>query len=531
MEGIITADSRAPGGWRGFYLQQADHETDRNPATSEALFVYTRHKAGKPGDRVRITARVKEHYDLTELVDVARLTVCGSPGLPAPIPVTLPWRQPPESLENMRIRVDTPLTVIDTYELARYGALTLANSDPVIATEVQTPRPGQNKPSSVQHRLVLDDGSSREHPRPIPWPPGGLTESNTVRAGDQITGIAGTLDFRHGAWRLQPETTPAFLPANPRKPPPQRPDAQHIRVLTLNLGNYFNGDGRGGDFPTPRGAESPEDFREQHRRLVTALTAPDPDILALAEVENDGYGSNSAVAELARALGKPWRVVATPGQDGTDQIRTVLLYRADRVRAPGSPGRLASGPFQHRGRPPLGQVFQRLGGDAAVAVVVVHFKSKGCRNARGEDRNRGDGQGCYASRRQREAKAVLDWLEHWPAETKIAGTLVTGDLNAYAREAPLQLLEQTGFTSMVHHFHPCSATHCPHYTYRYRGAKGSLDYALASKNLKPRILGAQTWLINADEPPALSYQSTLNPASPIPWRTSDHNPVIVDIRL
>ncbi|MBC7185167.1 MAG: endonuclease, partial [Marinobacter sp.] len=34
VEGILTLDSRSTGGFGGFYLQQADHQTDNNPATS-----------------------------------------------------------------------------------------------------------------------------------------------------------------------------------------------------------------------------------------------------------------------------------------------------------------------------------------------------------------------------------------------------------------------------------------------------------------------------------------------------------------
>ncbi|MDX5329547.1 MAG: endonuclease, partial [Marinobacter sp.] len=53
VEGILTQDSRHKGGFGGFYLQQADSETDQDPATSEALFIYTRQAAGKPGQRLR----------------------------------------------------------------------------------------------------------------------------------------------------------------------------------------------------------------------------------------------------------------------------------------------------------------------------------------------------------------------------------------------------------------------------------------------------------------------------------------------
>ncbi|MEP5462047.1 MAG: endonuclease, partial [Marinobacter alexandrii] len=101
----------------------------------------------------------------------------------------------------------------------------------------------------------------------------------------------------------------------------------------------------------------------------------------------------------------------------------------------------------------------------------------------------------------------------------------------YAREAPLEVFRSAGFTSMVHQLQPCDARTCPQYTYRYKGARGSLDYALASGSLQPRILTAATWLLNADEPRALAYDGPLDVTSALPWRSSDHNPVITDIRL
>ncbi|WP_254774403.1 hypothetical protein [Marinobacter sp. AC-23] len=84
---------------------------------------------------------------------------------------------------------------------------------------------------------------------------------------------------------------------------------------------------------------------------------------------------------------------------------------------------------------------------------------------------------------------------------------------------------------MVHHFHPCTAQQCDQYTYRYKGEKGSLDYALASASLKGRVLDAQTWAINADEPLVLGYKDNLPGTTALPWRSSDHNPVIIDIQL
>ncbi len=533
VEGILTLDARPDGGFSGFYLQQADGETDNNPATSEALFVYTRKQTGTVGDRLRVTGTVKEFHGLTELANIRTVVACGSASLPQARALASLRPDMFESLENMRVATTLPLTVIDTWNLARYGELTLATGDQVVPTEYIEPGPrAAGIAARNQHqRILLDDGRGVRQPDPIPWPPGGLTRSNTVRSGDTVRDITGILDYRFGAWRLQPEKPPVFEPVNTRPAPPERPEDPHIRIMTLNLENFFNGDGEGGGFPTARGAATGRAFGLQQRRLVNALQQPDPDILAITELENDGYGRHSAIAQLARALGSEWAFVATPGADGHDEIRTGLLYRSDRVTAEGQPGRLDTGVFSRQGRPPLAQTFRPKGQRLALRVVVPHLKSKSCRGASGENRDRNDGQGCYARRRAVAAQALAHWIGGLPETNDLAGTLITGDLNSYFREAPLQVLQREGFTSMVHHFHPCTAQQCEHYTYRYKGEKGSLDYALASSALKPRILNASTWLINTDEPPVQDYRHGFSGTPATPWRSSDHNPVITDIRL
>lgn len=533
VEGILTFDARMEGGFAGFYLQQADGETDGNPETSEALFVYTRKKTGEPGERLRVTGTVKEFHGLTELTNVKAITVCGSAPLPKAQALTLLWPNALESFENMRVKVAQPLTVIDAWNLARYGELTLAAGEQVMPTEYLEPGPqaANIADRNRQQRLLLDDGRGVRHPKPIPWPPGGLSGENTVRSGDKVRELAGILDYRFGAWRIQPDKQPVFEPLNARPSALARPAAPHVRVMAMNLENYFNGDGEGEGFPTTRGAPTALALEVQHRRLVEALRRPDPDILAVTELENDGYSDTSAIAQLAQALGPNWAFVETPGADGSDQIRTGLLYRSDRIVAEGQPERLNAGAFSKRGRPPLAQTFRPEGQRLAIQVVVPHLKSKSCKGATGGNRDRNDGQGCYAKRRADAAHALVEWIEQLPQIPDLAGTLITGDLNSYFREAPLKVLERAGFTSMMHHFHPCTAQQCDHYTYRYKGEKGSLDYALASASLTDRVIDARTWTINADEPPALGYKTNLPGTTASPWRSSDHNPVITDIRL
>lgn len=528
-------DARHPGGFGGFYLQQADDETDKNPKTSEALFIHTNHSDGERGDRVRVSGRVKEFHGLTELTDITSITNCGDGRLPNPVSVTLPWRnnQPPEHLENMRIDVVNDLTVIDHYNLARYGELTLAAEPQTMATETLEPGPEAQSLHKQQeiNRLLLDDGLGVRNPRPIPWPGPPLSAGNTVRTGDKVSTLTGILDFRFGAWRLQPQSTPTFRSANPRPPVPKRPRQSTLRVVTLNLGNFFNGDGHGGGFPAPRGAQSVTQFERQKARLVASLTIPDPEIVAVTEMENDDYGDDSAIADLARALGAQWRYVETGDNTGSDAIRTDLLYRSDRVVAEGPASRLTTAPFAHRGRPPVAQVFRPLNGDRSLRIIVPHLKSKACRGARGPDRDQEDGQSCYSHRRTQATRAIIRWMNALSRPDGLSGTIITGDMNAYAQETPLQLLEAAGFVDAVRHTHDCADTTCRDTSYRYRGRGGTLDYSLVSKELVPHIVGARTWSINSDEPRALGYNGPIAVPTGQPWRSSDHNPVITDLSL
>jgi predicted extracellular nuclease len=541
VEGIITLDSRDPDGWRGFYLQQADGETDDNPRTSDALFVYTGLAGGTVGTRVRVTGRVKEYHDLTELTRVSALTPCGPGQLPAAIPVQLPWpdQQLPEHLENMRVTLTRPLTLVGHYSFARYGELILADRPQVIPTELLPP--GQTAHNLAQqqtlNRLRLDDNSSTRNPDPLPWPGPALARGESIRAGDRVGGLTGTLDFRFGHWRLQPTSDPELHRHNPRPEAPARSGATTLRVVTFNLGNFFNGDRQGSDFKNSRGARSKQEFAVQASRVVAALSALDADVIATVEMENDGYGPDSAIADLAKALGPDWRFVPTPGATGSDAIRTDLLYRADRVRTVGQPLRLTSGTFAHSGRPPLAQLFQPLHDQdrPVVRIVVPHFKSKACGGARGADKDQQDGQACYANRRSEAADALADWLDSLsepqnPAGT-FAGTLVTGDLNSYAREWPIQRLEKAGLINLIRSRHECTRDDCSQTTFRYQGRKGSLDYSLGSAPLLDYVVDAGVWQINAAEFPAIGYQGPVSAPADAPRRSSDHNPVYTDLAL
>jgi len=131
------------------------------------------------------------------------------------------------------------------------------------------------------------------------------------------------------------------------------------------------------------------------------------------------------------------------------------------------------------------------------------------------------------------AQELQRWLGGDPTGTGEAAVLVLGDLNAYGREDPVATFTRSGYTDLLHARVGAGA-----YTYVFNGQWGVLDHALASAALLPRVTGAAAWHINADEPPVLdfgtAFRSTEQQRSlyaPGPFRSSDHDPVVVGVRL
>src|SRR5262249_44745181 len=131
---------------------------------------------------------------------------------------------------------------------------------------------------------------------------------NTLRAGDTVTGLTGVIDFGPISsdssvrdYHLQPTVPPTFARTNPRSAAPA-PVGGSLKVASMNVLNFFNGDGQGGGFPTSRGADSAAEFARQRAKEVAALIAIDADVIGLMEMENDGGGPQSAVQDLVSGV-------------------------------------------------------------------------------------------------------------------------------------------------------------------------------------------------------------------------------------
>jgi len=294
-----------------------------------------------------------------------------------------------------------------------------------------------------------------------------------------------------------------------------------LRIVGMNLENYFNGDGRGSGYPTPRGAKTADEFHHQRERIGAAIKALQPHAIGVMELENDGFDAVSAAEDIIQlanaATGSPW-AVARPLDDriGTDKIAVGLFYRSDIFTAIG-PAQTLTGPEFKRSRQPLAQVLQLLPDGEKNLFVINHLKSKGSCPDAGVNTNH-DNQGCWNDLRTISAKKMTDWTSKVAADAGTGNILILGDMNAYRSEDPIVAIREAGFTELM------DETQGEVYSFIYRGRRGTLDYAFTSDALNEKVAGAYIWHVNTNLP------DTLDSAQP--WLGfSDHDPVVVDIRL
>ena len=532
VEGIVVANFAKNLG--GVFIQSESEDGD--PATAEGLFVLRSADAEprlRAGDRVRLTGTVLEQGEgdqtLTAL-DAASVEVTGrgqaTPRVLAQAPATAAgW----ESLEGELLSITAPLTVTGNDGLARYGELFTSFGGRLYSpTEVAAPGAGAQAVADENARLSLrlDDARSGQDPKNLWFLPGDWNDAAPLRTGSVVTGVQGVLDQRFGSLRLQLTEALGSIEQAPRPAAPTVPGDR--RIAGFNVLNLFNGDGQGGGFPTDRGAATPAEHARQVAKLVAAVQALDPDLAALMELENDGYGPDSSLAQFVDALNASgphtdWRFVDSGEGPGSNAIRVGIIYRSRRFEAVGKPASIAEGPFERASRAPLAQAF-RAGRGPVFVVVANHFKSKGgCDGATGGDADSGDGQACFNATRVESARRLNEWLATDPTGASPEGALVIGDLNAHAQEDPLRLMYSRGWQDAF----ALAKAERP-YSFVWAGHSARLDHALLDAGLAGRLRGAAEWHANADESDRFDYRRDRDND---PWRASDHDPMLLGLDL
>lgn len=572
-QGVVVGDYEPQSGSgqiRGFYLQ--DLTGDSNPATSDGIFVYLGDSSVDKvavGQVVRVSGTAGEYQEQTQISSVTSIVQCGTTGSVNPADITLPVASANalEPFEGMLVRFPQTLYVTEHYQLGRFGQIVMSSGARLRQpTNVALPGPAALAVQAANdlNRIIVDDDANTENPDPIKFGRGGspLSASNTLRGGDTVTGLVGVLTYgwsgnsiSGNAYRLRPigalgGGSPVFTAANAR---PTAPGVSgRLRVTAANTLNYFNSFtgctlGVDGAATNCRGAENATEFDRQWPKTVANLVGTGADVIGLMEIENDGYGSASAIQDLVDKLNAA-TVAGTyafidadtlTGQVnalGVDAIKVALIYKPAKVTPVGTTAVLNTvafvngGDSTQRNRPALAQAFEEVATGERFIVAVNHFKSKG---SACDAPDAGDGQGNCNVVRTNAANALTAWLAGDPTGVADDDIVIMGDLNSYAKEDPITAIEDAGYINLI-----ADRLGADAYSYAYDGQWGYLDHALGTATFNAQVAGVEEWHINADEPSVLDYNTNYKTAgqqaslyASDQYRSSDHDPVVIGLDL
>ncbi|MBC8164061.1 MAG: ExeM/NucH family extracellular endonuclease, partial [Roseiflexaceae bacterium] len=540
IQGRVVGDFQGTAGLGGFYVQDAG---DADAATSDGIFVAANTPEVAANDLVQVSGTVSEQFNQTAL-NPATVTVCDitTPPTIAPTAVDLPTTDL-ERFEGMLVGFAEQLTVTENFQLGRFGELVLS-ADGRLFTPTNIVDPTDDPASQFENdqnnkaavtaaqsandarRITLDDGSGVQNPGTVPY----LSAAGTRRSGDTVSGLTGVLGFGFSAYRVQPTVAPAFVDSNPRPATPPTVGGT-LRVASFNVLNYFNTFNQTGGACFPgnlqsdcRGANSQTEFDRQRAKIFAALQSLNADVVGLVEIENDGDGATSAVADLVSGLnavvgsgtysytldpagyGPKAGAGVFPG--GDDAIKVTFIYKLSRV-SPVGPAVASDSAAFTIARAPIAQTFRQSNSGQLFTAVINHFKSKSAGElddtgsiclttpTANPSCDQGDGQGYFNSDRVAQAQALLGFISTVATTRGDADVLVLGDLNAYNQEDPIDVLRAGGLTNLID---DGSA-----YSYVFGAQSGSLDHGLATASLRAQVGGADKWHINADEPLVLDY--------------------------
>ncbi|MDJ0954159.1 MAG: ExeM/NucH family extracellular endonuclease [Acidimicrobiia bacterium] len=522
-EGVVTG---VFPGYGGYNIQDATGDSDA--ATSDGIFVSADTTGVTVGNTVRVVGRTMELFGLTEITGVEGFLDCGAGPAIAPVALDLPLADR-EPFEGMLVTLTDTMVATDTFNLPSFGEVWIAAdtvvSQPTNVFPVGDPDLQALADENMARAIILDDGSTSA-PAEVPY----LPDGGTLRLGDTASTVTGVMHYSFGLFRINPTVEVTFTASNPR--PMSAPDVGgDVVIASFNVLNYWTTLGG-------RGASTAEQLAEQTEGLVAAIMGFNADVVGLQEMENDPTHTpiTTLVADLNAAEGSEvWAWVGAVSDYNDYPIRNEIIYRIGAVDPIGDPvtivdpafDDIAPGGTSQLGRPPVAQMFTANG--ETFTVMVNHFKSKSCTAASGDDADMSDGQACYNARRVLQAERVLEFVDELQAESGDPDVIVLGDLNAYMAEDPILELE----TELSNVFADLSADA---YTYNFFAAssapwigRGNLDHILVTPEMAHKVSGVEAWHINGDEPNMLGW-NTPALSAPGPYRSSDHDPILLGLR-
>ncbi|MDF1510245.1 endonuclease [Robertmurraya sp. DFI.2.37] len=558
IEGVVTY-SFFLNGSNYYHIQTPDDQMDDDPATSEAIVLYSGNKEWpiEVGDLVSVTGTVSEYaidgYNDRQETDLkmTQINVRDDRGgnvdvieknVPLPKPILIDESNlPTEHIDSDHLQVFNPdVDAIDFWESLEAMRVQVGNVKAVAPQEHgDLVTVLESAPTDTIHGGVLyeedDQNAHRIHFR---LEPNGPARNFEVATGDRFNGpITGVVGYSYQNYKIytslaemedafergetEPETT--SIVKDPRK----------LTVASYNLENFSN--------------NISQTSNDKAQRLARAFVADmkNPDIVGVTEVQdNNGTlaGDSDAsesyqrlIAEIKKAGGVEYDYVninPINNQDGgapDANIRVGFLYNPERVSlvdgiphgdattAVGfengkltlNPGRIdPTNPAFNSSRKPLAAQFRFNGED--VIVIANHWNSKS-----GDTPLFGAIQPPeYKSEVQRQqiAEIVYNFVHDIKEKDPQANVISLGDFNDYPFSKSLKIHEGDLMTNMIN-----QVPAAERYTYVYQGNSQVLDHILVSNHLAAKT-EVDILHINAD-------------FTDMAGRASDHDPVMIQVDL
>lgn len=493
--GVVTAVDT-----NGFYLQSTVGDGDA--ATSDAVFVFTTTAPGVVvGDGVSVRGTVAEFQgstaslSLTEIVAPTVTVESHGNALPTAVLIGAVGVLPPaeaidddgltsydpasdgvdfwESLEGMRVMIDTPQAVSNTNEfgetdvVASYGAgATGVNDRGGITISPGSQGVADYNPEKIQ----IDDDSGVF---------AGFAPGYTI--GDQLSSVTGVVNYSFENYEVIVTEAVAITDDTTlvREETVLHGDANNLSIATYNLENLDASDNK---------------FDILASDIVYNLGAPD--IIAAQEIQDaDGTGSGPDLSGTVTAQGLIDAIYAesglryayveiapttagSTGGEGGGNIRNGYFYNIDRVSYVEGSAELIEGAAYNGTRKPLVAQFAFAG--QTITTINVHLTSRlGSEPLWGDNQPASD---AGDAARTAQAAGVKAWVQEHLADDPALNIAVLGDWNGfYFEQAQTQLTDpaQGGvFTNL--------ATLLPEeerYSYMFNGNAQLIDNILVTGGL------------------------------------------------
>ncbi len=517
-QGVVFADLDQTSK-KGFYLQQPGCDSD--PSTSDGVFVYlgSAVNVASLGDLVEVTGVAQEYYGMTEIAASPSgvVVLAGGQPLPAPVELNPPFETAAsvaylESREGMAVQMASAIVV---------GPTDSEDQTWVAAASLGVSRVFYDDPAGTGEIVCVDDGGLYE-----------ITPEAAV--GDQISGLAGWLEYSREQYRLQLLEQPTLA----RSPAVSgRSSSAVFSIATFNLHNFFD---TVDDPATDDDVLSPTAYQRKLQKLALAIHAMgEPILIGVQEAENTGVLNALAMRPEITAN---YAAVMIDGPDARG-IDVGLLYRVDAATVISDTARQGCTTLQDGlgpdgngdvsnpqnaitcdtnsdgtddgnrlfSRPPLVVRLSVSSPSLEIWVLVNHWKSKT------EDTETTQ----YTLPRRLEQAAFVAGLAGEILDAQPGANLVIlGDMNDALSSQPLAILEAAGLRNLWRQVDKPTR-----YSYLYQGISQEMDHVLISPALDDapnEFMLAWPFHLNADFPASNESVSATE------RRSSDHDPLVVE---